>query len=167
MEHLKHFVVKDPVLDYTECWEYIYKHLVSFHSSSQLLYPSFGSIQNIYLTFFHQDPIIAKQAAFYMRYLILGLLAYGILQNLLRFLQTQSIVKPLALFSALTMGIHIGVAYALVYKTSLGFKGAPLAASISFWISTLLLSFYVLCAKKFEHTWKGLHLNHSVLSLHA
>ncbi|KAK1405130.1 MATE efflux family protein ALF5 [Heracleum sosnowskyi] len=48
-----------------------------------------------------------------------------------------------------------GITYALVYWTSLGFIGAPLAASISLWISVLMLASYVLYAKKFKRTWEG------------
>ncbi|KAK9209192.1 hypothetical protein WN944_001556 [Citrus x changshan-huyou] len=107
------------------------------------------------LILLHQDPSISKQAALYMKYLIPGLVAYGVIQNILRFLQTQSIVIPLIFFSALPMAIHFGIAYAFVYLTSLGFKGASLAASVSLWISMLMLVTYVLCAKKFEHTWEG------------
>ncbi|KAJ0100904.1 hypothetical protein Patl1_04702 [Pistacia atlantica] len=107
------------------------------------------------LVLFHQDPSISKQAAVYMRYLIPGIFAYGFLQNVLRFLQTQSIVMPMVLFSALPMVIHFGIAYALVHWTSLGFKGAPLAASVSLWISILVLAMYVFFAKKLKHTWEG------------
>ncbi|KAJ0046108.1 hypothetical protein Pint_04602 [Pistacia integerrima] len=107
------------------------------------------------LILLHQDSAIAKQAALYVKNLIPGLFAYAFLQNILRFLQTQSIVLPLVVCSAIPMGIHFGIAYAFVYCTSLGFKGAALAASVSLWISLLLLAIYVLRAKKFEHTWKG------------
>ncbi|KAJ0046109.1 hypothetical protein Pint_04603 [Pistacia integerrima] len=107
------------------------------------------------LVLFHQDTSISKQAAVYMRYLIPGIFAYGFLQNVLRFLQTQSIVMPMVLFSALPMVIHFGIAYALVHWTSLGFKGAPLAASVSLWISILVLAMYVFFAKKLKHTWEG------------
>lgn len=107
------------------------------------------------LILFNQDPNISKQAAVYMKYLIPGVFAYGFLQNILRFLQTQSIVMPLVLLSALPMVIHFGIAYALVHWTSLGFKGASLAASISLWISLLVLTIYVVCAKTFERTWEG------------
>lgn len=107
------------------------------------------------LVVFHQDPSISKQAALYMRYLIPGIFAYGFLQNILRFLQTQSVVMPMVLFSALPLGIHFGIAYPLVHCTSLGFKGASLAASVSLWISILVLVTYVFCAKKFKHTWEG------------
>ncbi|KAK8620435.1 hypothetical protein V6N13_066913 [Hibiscus sabdariffa] len=108
------------------------------------------------LVLLHQDPEISRTAALYMKYLIPGLFAYGFLQNILRFLQTQSIVKPLVVFSVIPLGIHFGIVYSLVNKTSLGFKGAPLAASISLWISFLSLAVYVVFANKFNNTWKGL-----------
>lgn len=110
------------------------------------------------LILLHQNSAIAKQAALYVKYLIPGLFAYGFLQNILRFLQTQSIVLPLVVCSAVPMGIHFGIAYAFVHCTSLGFKGAALAASVSLWISMLFLVIYVLRAKTFEHTWKGFSL---------
>ncbi|KAK8996193.1 hypothetical protein V6N11_076440 [Hibiscus sabdariffa] len=97
-------------------------------------------------------------AALYMKYLIPGLFAYGFLQNTLRFLQTQSIVIPLVVFSAIPLGIHFGIVYSLVNKTSLGFKGAALAASIFIRISFLSLAMYVVFANKFKNTWKGLSL---------
>ncbi|KAK8507424.1 hypothetical protein V6N13_141445 [Hibiscus sabdariffa] len=108
------------------------------------------------LVLLHQDHEISRNAALYMKYLIPGLFAFGFLQNILRFLQTQSIVKPLVLFSAIPLGIHFGIVYSLVNKTSLGFKGAPMAASISIWISLILLAMYVVFANKFNSTWQGL-----------
>jgi MATE family multidrug resistance protein len=87
--------------------------------------------------------------------LIPGIFAFGFLQNILRFLQTQSVVMPLILLSGIPMCIHIGTAYALVHKTALGFRGASLAVSISLWISTLVLVIYVIYSKKFKHTWEG------------
>ncbi|KAL6554230.1 Protein DETOXIFICATION 19 [Orobanche minor] len=50
---------------------------------------------DIILTALHQDPQIAKAAGLYLKYLIPGLIAYGFLQNILRFLQTQSVGTPL------------------------------------------------------------------------
>ncbi|XVF04244.1 hypothetical protein REPUB_Repub05bG0065800 [Reevesia pubescens] len=108
------------------------------------------------LMLLQQDAEVSKTAALYIKYLIPGLFAYGFVQNILRFLQTQSIVMPLVWFSVLPFGIHLGIAYSLVNWTDLGFKGAPLAASISLWISLLLLSIYVFFSKKFEQTWQGL-----------
>ncbi|GMI85358.1 DETOXIFICATION 18 [Hibiscus trionum] len=108
------------------------------------------------LVLLHQDPEISRTAAVYMKYMIPGLFAFGFLQNILRFLQTQSIVTPLVLFSVIPLGIHFGIVYSLVNKTSLGFKGAPMAASISIWISLLLLAMYVVFGNKFKNTWQGL-----------
>ncbi|KAK2968432.1 hypothetical protein RJ640_004438 [Escallonia rubra] len=108
------------------------------------------------LILLHQEPSISKEAALYIRYLIPGLFAFGFLHNILRFLQTQSVVMPLVVCSLLPLIVHVGVAYSLVHWTALGFKGAALAASISLWISVLMLGVYVLSAKKFKQTWKGL-----------
>lgn len=107
------------------------------------------------LVLLHQDPNISEQAGLYMKYLIPGLFAFGFIQSFLRFLQTQSIVMPLVFCSALPLAIHFGIAYSLVHWTSLGFGGAPLACSISLWISTLSLAIYILCSKKTERTWEG------------
>ncbi|GMI85333.1 DETOXIFICATION 18 [Hibiscus trionum] len=108
------------------------------------------------LVLLHQDPEISRMAALYMKYLIPGLFAYGFMENILMFLQTQSIVMPLVVLSVIPLGIHFGIVYGLVNKTSLGFKGAPMAASISMWISFLSLAIYVVSANKFKNTWRGL-----------
>jgi MATE family multidrug resistance protein len=107
------------------------------------------------LIFLRQDPQISKAAALYLKYLIPGIFAFGFLQNILRFLQTQSVVMPLILLSGIPMCIHIGTAYALDHKTALGFRGASLAVSISLWISTIVLVISVIYSKKFKHTWEG------------
>jgi len=106
------------------------------------------------LILLHQDPDIAKKAGEFLKLLIPGLLAYGFLQNILRFLQAQSIVLPLVVCSVGCLVIHIGIAYGLVHWTSLGFNGAPLAASISIWISVLTLGVYVLFSERFSHIWR-------------
>ncbi|XP_031110642.1 protein DETOXIFICATION 19-like [Ipomoea triloba] len=107
------------------------------------------------LILLHQEPQIAHMAGQYLKFLIPGLFAYGFVQNLLRFLQTQTVVLPLVVCSMVPLVIHIGIAYVLVRLTSLGFKGAPLAASISLWIAFLMLSAYVMFSEKFKHTWTG------------
>ncbi|EEF34128.1 protein DETOXIFICATION 18 isoform X1 [Ricinus communis] len=105
--------------------------------------------------FLQQDPQIAKLAALYLKYLIPGIFAYAFLHNILRFLQTQSVVMPLIALSGIPTCLHIGLTYALVNWTDLGYKGAALSASISLWISAIVLIVYVIFEKKFEHTWEG------------
>ncbi|KAK9688883.1 hypothetical protein RND81_09G018400 [Saponaria officinalis] len=102
-----------------------------------------------------QKPDISKQAATYMRFLIPGIFAYGTLQNMLRFLQTQSVVLPLVICSLIPLLFHIALTYLLVHFTPLGFRGAPLATSIAFWVAVLLLAMYMRSAKKLEKTWGG------------
>ncbi|KAK6134628.1 hypothetical protein DH2020_031638 [Rehmannia glutinosa] len=111
---------------------------------------------DIILTLLHQDAQIAIAAGLYLKYLIPGLIAYGFLQNILRFLQTQSVMMPLVVCSLVPLALHVGIAYALVHWTTLAYRGAALAASISLWISVLMLGLYVLKAKKFKQTWTGL-----------
>nr|XP_043629328.1 protein DETOXIFICATION 18-like [Erigeron canadensis] len=120
------------------------------------------------LVLLQQDPQISKMAALYIKYLIPGLFAYGLLNNVLRFLQTQSIVSPLVFCSLFPLILHIGITYVLVRWTSLGFVGAPLAVSISLWISIFLLAGYVLFNARFKETWQGFSLesfNHVFVSL--
>ncbi|GFP79668.1 mate efflux family protein alf5 [Phtheirospermum japonicum] len=111
---------------------------------------------DIILILLRQDPQIAKAAGLYLKYLIPGLLAYGFLHNILRFLQTQSVVMPLVICSMVPMALHVGIAYGLVHWTALAYRGAPLAASISLWVSVLILGLYVLKAERFNQTWTGL-----------
>lgn len=105
--------------------------------------------------FLHQSKDISSTASIYMKLLIPGLVSYGFLQNMLRFLQTQSVVMPLLILSTLPLLLHIGIVYALIHLTSLSFKGAAIAVSISFWIAMLLLVLHVAYSSKFKNTWKG------------
>jgi len=107
------------------------------------------------LVLLHQSQDIARTAALYMKFLIPGLFAYGIWHNLLRFLQTQSVVMPLLILSAIPAIVHVGIAYGFVQWSGLNFKGGPVATSISLWISMILVGFYILYAKKFKNTWRG------------
>ncbi|KAG4149724.1 hypothetical protein ERO13_D05G351600v2 [Gossypium hirsutum] len=141
----------------------IYRRLGIYLQSSCIISCSFAILISILwfftdpiLIFLQQDAEISKTAALYIKYLIPGLFAYGLVQNILRFLQSQSILMPLVWFSVLPLALHLGIVYALVNWTDLGFKGAPLAASISRWISLVLLSSYVVLAQRFEETWSGL-----------
>ncbi|KAK8937142.1 MATE efflux family protein 5 [Platanthera zijinensis] len=115
---------------------------------------------------FGQDPEISTEAGLYARWLIPSLFAYGLLQCYVRFLQTQNIVLPLMLTSAVTALIHILVCWILVFKSGLGNRGAALANSISYWINVLLLVVYVRISPSCKETWTGFTREafHQVLS---
>ncbi|XP_021722164.1 protein DETOXIFICATION 19-like [Chenopodium quinoa] len=102
-----------------------------------------------------QNPEITKQAAIFLRFQIPGIFAFGIIQNILRYLQTQSIVWPTVVCSLIPLLLHFVLNYVLVYCTTLGLGGAALATSITFWISVIMLLLYVNYSKDCEHTWTG------------
>lgn len=115
---------------------------------------------------FGQDPEISSEAGIYARWLIPSLFAYGLLQCYVRFLQTQNIVLPLMLTSAVTALIHILVCWVLVFKSGLGNRGAALANSISYWINVLLLVVYIRISPSCKESWTGFSSEtfHHVLS---
>lgn len=110
------------------------------------------------LIWLHQEPEVSKMAAVYLRYLMPGLFAYGFLQCILRFLQTQTIVIPLVVCSVVPLIFDVGITYLLIHVLGFGFKGAGLASSISLWLSLLMLALYVNYSKKFKYTWQGLSM---------
>ncbi|KAL5748830.1 hypothetical protein ACOSP7_025874 [Xanthoceras sorbifolium] len=110
----------------------------------------------------HQDPLISEEAGLYAQFMIPSLFAYGLLQCLVRFLQTQSIVFPMMLSSGITTLLHFLVCWLLVFKSGLGSRGAALANAISYWINVLLLVVYVKFSPSCRKSWTGF----SVEALH-
>jgi MATE family multidrug resistance protein len=102
-----------------------------------------------------QDPEISEAAGIYATCMIPVLFAYGILQCLVRFLQTQNIVFPMMLCSGITAIIHLLVCWILVSKSSLGYRGAAFAISISYWIYVVLLALYIKYSSSCTKTWTG------------
>ncbi|XP_048139180.1 protein DETOXIFICATION 16-like [Rhodamnia argentea] len=102
-----------------------------------------------------QQSDIAVEAGKYARYMIPSLFAYGLLQCLVKFLQTQNIVLPMVLSSGIVTLLHIFFCWVLVMKTGLGSRGAALANSISYWLNVLLLAPYVKFSSLCSKTWTG------------
>ncbi|KAJ7975179.1 Protein DETOXIFICATION [Quillaja saponaria] len=102
-----------------------------------------------------QDPEISAEAGQYARFMIPSLFAYGLLQCLNRFLQTQNIVFPMVLCSGVTALVHIFMCWILVLKSGLGTRGAALANNISYWLNVLLMALYVKCSSSCANTWTG------------
>eukprot|EP01018_Ginkgo_biloba_P027028 Gb_29736 [translate_table: standard] len=100
-----------------------------------------------------QDPLISSEAGKFARWMIPSLFAYAALQPLVKFLQTQSIVLPMMLSSAITLCFHIPICWILVFKVGLGNKGAALANSLSNWLNVVLLAFYVKFSHSCKRTW--------------
>ena len=103
-----------------------------------------------------QDAAIAAEAGRYARVMIPSLFAYGLLQCLVKFLQTQNIVFPMVVCSGVATLLHVLLCWALVLKSGLGSRGAALAISISYWINVILLALYVKFSSSCAKTWTGL-----------
>ncbi|GMN65712.1 hypothetical protein TIFTF001_034807 [Ficus carica] len=90
-----------------------------------------------------QDADIAAESGRYARFMIPSIFAYGVLQCLVKFLQTQNIVFPMVACSGIVTLLHIFWCWVLVFKSGLGSRGAALAISISYWTNVLLFALYV------------------------
>ncbi|KAG5528049.1 hypothetical protein RHGRI_028849 [Rhododendron griersonianum] len=95
------------------------------------------------LVFFGQDPIVSLEAGKYAIWLIPSLFPYAILESMVPYLQTQSLILPMLLCSIVTLSFHIPLCWALVFKSGLGTKGAALAISLSYWVDVIALGLYL------------------------
>lgn len=94
-----------------------------------------------------QDAQLASKAGDYGVWLIPTLFAISFYTPLIKFLQAQRLVIPLFICFTFTLVCHVPICWALVFWSSLGYKGAALANSISSWITVSSLTLYV----KFSH----------------
>ncbi|BBN67956.1 MATE efflux family protein [Prunus dulcis] len=81
--------------------------------------------------------------------------AYAILESHARFLQAQNNVVPLIVSTGVATLVHLLNCWVLVYKTSLGYRGAALATSVTYSINALLLALYVRVSPSCKLTWTG------------
>ncbi|KAK7252282.1 hypothetical protein RIF29_36120 [Crotalaria pallida] len=116
-----------------------------------IIWANTGSI----LIFCGQDHEISAEAGKYAQSMIPSLFAYGLLQCLNRFLQTQNIVFPMMFSSGVTTLLHILVCWILVFKSELGSRGAAVANCISYWVNVLILILYVKFSPSCAKTWTG------------
>ncbi|XP_027366950.1 protein DETOXIFICATION 16-like isoform X1 [Abrus precatorius] len=102
-----------------------------------------------------QDHEISTEAGIYNRWMIPGLFAYGLLQCLNRFLQTQNNVFPMLISSGITTLVHIFFCWVFVFECELGSKGAALAISMSYLVNVIILVIYINLATACASTWNG------------
>ncbi|KOM30314.1 hypothetical protein LR48_Vigan1091s002600 [Vigna angularis] len=123
--------------------------IVSIHLA--FIWANTGSI----LIALGQDHEISVEAGQYARLMIPSLFAYGLLQCLNRFLQTQNILFPMVLSSGVTTLLHIAICWTMVFKSGLGYRGAAIANAISYWINVFMLILYVKFSPSCSKTWTG------------
>ncbi|KAK7358172.1 hypothetical protein VNO77_00096 [Canavalia gladiata] len=102
-----------------------------------------------------QQPEISAEAGKYAQLTIPSLFAYGLIQCLNKFLQTQNIVFPMVFSSGVTTLLHLLVCWIMVFKFGLGSRGAAIANSISYWVNVLILTLYVKFSPSCAKTWTG------------
>ncbi|KAK8940289.1 MATE efflux family protein 5 [Platanthera guangdongensis] len=107
------------------------------------------------LIFLHQDSEISEKAGVYIRWMLPSLFAYGLVQCQIRFLQTQNLVMPLMLGAGSTAVIHGLTSWAFVYRTGIGYVGAALATSLSYWYMVVFLAVYIKFSPACKATWPG------------
>ncbi|CAL8997691.1 unnamed protein product [Prunus brigantina] len=90
-----------------------------------------------------QDPLISNVAHKYSLCLIPNLFSYAVLQSLVRYFQTQSLILPMLYSSCAALCLHVPLCWGLTFKLKLGSIGAALAISFSYWFNVLLLGFYI------------------------
>lgn len=100
-----------------------------------------------------QNLEISAEAGQYACWLIPSLFSYGLLQCIVKFLQTQNIVYPILISSGITACFHSLICWFFMHIFDLGNKGAALATSLSYWLNVLLLAIYVKFSQACKETW--------------
>lgn len=95
------------------------------------------------LVFIGQDHSISSEAGRYAVWLIPTLFPYAILQAVMRYLQTQSLIFPIVISSIAALFFHVPVCWFLVFCLNMGNSGAALAIGLSYWFNIAMLVFYV------------------------
>ncbi|KAL0343388.1 UNVERIFIED_CONTAM: protein DETOXIFICATION 14 [Sesamum angustifolium] len=95
------------------------------------------------LLLFGQDPLISAEAGKFAIWLIPTLFPYAILQALVRYLQTQSVILPMLWSSLVSLCFQLALCWAFIFKLNLGNAGAALSIGISYWVNVILLVLYM------------------------
>lgn len=100
------------------------------------------------LVAFGQDVKLSADAGEFCMYLIPGILPFFLFLCLTKYLQAQGILAP-SVILGLAANVFNGVTnWVLIYKLGLGFRGAPMATSVSRWLQFWILLVYVYVTKR-------------------
>ncbi|KAL7236721.1 hypothetical protein ACSBR1_019927 [Camellia fascicularis] len=109
------------------------------------------------LKLLHQDKDISDLAGKYCRWVIPQLFAYALNFPIQKFLQSQTKVWVMTVFSILSLGIHVLLNWVLITKLGNGLLGAAIAGNISWWILVFAQIVYVVSGY-FPDAWTGFSL---------
>ncbi|KAI8343444.1 mate-domain-containing protein [Chlamydoabsidia padenii] len=102
-----------------------------------------------------QDQEVAAFTGLFMRYLLIGAPAYIAFEAIKKFLQAQGIMHASTYCLLIASPINLGLNYIFVHTLSLGFIGAPLATSCSYWLMLFLLLGYINYLGHGKEGWGG------------
>lgn len=105
---------------------------------------------------FVPDEEVVRLTGIYLRIFIMGAPAYILFENLKRYLQAQGIFEAGTYVLIICAPINVLLSYLLVWneKIGVGFIGAPISASINFWLMLILLILYTVYIEG-SKCWKG------------
>ncbi|KAJ9303026.1 hypothetical protein DTO271G3_400 [Paecilomyces variotii] len=92
--------------------------------------------------FLGQNETLSRDSARFLTCLIPGGLGYIYFEAMKKYLQAQEIMRPGTYVLLITSPLNAGLNYLFVYTFKIGLLGAPLATSISYWLSFALLVLY-------------------------
>ncbi|KAL4335942.1 hypothetical protein GQ457_07G021660 [Hibiscus cannabinus] len=99
-----------------------------------------------------QDPAISHVAYKYALAFIPALYGYAILQALVRYFQTQSLILPMLYTSLAALCLHIPFCWILVFKSGLGTIGAAFSMGSSYYLNVILIALYMKFSSKCDKT---------------
>ncbi|CAO3679261.1 unnamed protein product [Umbelopsis ramanniana] len=97
------------------------------------------------LLYLGQEPELSRMAALFLRYLLIGAPGYILFEATKKFLQAQGIMHAGTYVLLIASPINMVLNYIFVWNESfgLGFIGAPIATSITYWLMFALLVLYI------------------------
>ena len=101
-----------------------------------------------------QEEYIARDGSRFLMVLLPGGLGYIFFECMKKYLQAQEIMRPGSYVLLITSPINAGLNYLFIYTLDIGLLGAPLATSISYWLSFFLLLAYTRFVAGWE-CWGG------------
>ena len=101
-----------------------------------------------------QEEYIARDGSKFLWVLLPGGLGYIYFECMKKYLQAQELMRPGTYVLLITSPINAGLNFLFVYTFEMGLLGAPLATSISYWLSFFLLVAYTRFVAGWE-CWGG------------
>ncbi|EJD41501.1 MOP flippase [Auricularia subglabra TFB-10046 SS5] len=112
------------------------------------------------LLFLKQEEEIAHDVQSFLRVLIVGAPGYVCFESMRKYLQCQGIMEAGTYVLLITSPLNLALNLWLIHRTTLGLFGAPVAISITYWTSFLLLVAYAAISRVHADngTWGGIEL---------